>query len=283
MNDYDEDGNNIVPCPICLDVHCISKEDGKCPEEDEFVKSLKPPMNTQNKENNQSKEKKSKCCNAPAINGQDIDGDIEFECSNCHIWNCDLVENTPPVEQEEYSLGFTNPDGTRQEISKMHKIANQSIEKECNCKMVNDDITNEDCKMHQPADQSNTIGNKIINWEVLFDIKFVKSFVTKVGAYVSVFSIKSKPNQVKRFIKTLLSQATQEAKQQGYDEAVKMCVEKMEGGGYKEIDITDEKTGWRKKGKSGAYEHYTDGFTARWHNEILQDIINELQTNPDGK
>jgi hypothetical protein len=37
-NDYDNDGNNIVPCPICLDVYCPSKEDGKCPEEDEFAK-----------------------------------------------------------------------------------------------------------------------------------------------------------------------------------------------------------------------------------------------------
>lgn len=36
-DDYDNDGNNIVPCPICLDVHCPSKEDGKCPEEDAFV------------------------------------------------------------------------------------------------------------------------------------------------------------------------------------------------------------------------------------------------------
>ena len=30
--DYDEDGNNIVPCPICLDVYCPSKEGGECPE-----------------------------------------------------------------------------------------------------------------------------------------------------------------------------------------------------------------------------------------------------------
>lgn len=35
--DYDEDGNNIVPCPICLDVYCPSKEDGKCPKEDMFA------------------------------------------------------------------------------------------------------------------------------------------------------------------------------------------------------------------------------------------------------
>ena len=38
-NDYDEDGNNIVPCPICLSEHCPSKEGGKCPEEDEFAKA----------------------------------------------------------------------------------------------------------------------------------------------------------------------------------------------------------------------------------------------------
>lgn len=39
-NDYDSDGNNIVPCPICLDVHCPSKEEGKCPEEHEFVRAM---------------------------------------------------------------------------------------------------------------------------------------------------------------------------------------------------------------------------------------------------
>jgi hypothetical protein len=36
--DYDEDGNNIVPCPICLNVYCPSKEDGTCPDEEAFVK-----------------------------------------------------------------------------------------------------------------------------------------------------------------------------------------------------------------------------------------------------
>lgn len=38
--DYDSDGNNIVPCPICLSAYCASKEGGKCPEEDEFVRSI---------------------------------------------------------------------------------------------------------------------------------------------------------------------------------------------------------------------------------------------------
>ena len=41
-NDYDNDGNNIVPCPICLDVYCPSKEGGKCPEEDEYAKAMTP-------------------------------------------------------------------------------------------------------------------------------------------------------------------------------------------------------------------------------------------------
>jgi hypothetical protein len=37
-NDYDDDGNNIVPCPICNNVHCAGNEDGgKCPEEDMFA------------------------------------------------------------------------------------------------------------------------------------------------------------------------------------------------------------------------------------------------------
>ncbi len=39
-NDYDNDGNNIVPCPICLSEHCPSKEGGKCPDEDEFVEAM---------------------------------------------------------------------------------------------------------------------------------------------------------------------------------------------------------------------------------------------------
>lgn len=39
-NDYDEDGNNIVPCPICLSAHCPGKEGGKCPEEDEYATSM---------------------------------------------------------------------------------------------------------------------------------------------------------------------------------------------------------------------------------------------------
>lgn len=36
-NDYDNDGNNIVPCPICLSNYCPIKEGGKCPEEDMFA------------------------------------------------------------------------------------------------------------------------------------------------------------------------------------------------------------------------------------------------------
>lgn len=51
-DDYDEDGNNTVPCPICLNVYCPSNDfdqqgnnrnpNGKCPKEDEFIKSLTP-------------------------------------------------------------------------------------------------------------------------------------------------------------------------------------------------------------------------------------------------
>lgn len=70
LTDYDNDGNNIVPCPICLDQYCPSKGvscgncgkfiqppvpddwrgnctaggthhfDFKCPEEDEFVEAM---------------------------------------------------------------------------------------------------------------------------------------------------------------------------------------------------------------------------------------------------
>lgn len=38
--DFDEDGNNIVPCPICLDIYCPSKDNGKCPEEDDFINAM---------------------------------------------------------------------------------------------------------------------------------------------------------------------------------------------------------------------------------------------------
>jgi len=42
FDDYDEDGNNIVPCPLCLDIYCPSKEGGDeiCPDEEEFIKSM---------------------------------------------------------------------------------------------------------------------------------------------------------------------------------------------------------------------------------------------------
>ncbi len=44
-NDYDEDGNNIVPCPICGDVYCPSKEDGfECPENAAFAKEAEQRM-----------------------------------------------------------------------------------------------------------------------------------------------------------------------------------------------------------------------------------------------
>lgn len=39
-DDYDDDGNNIVPCPICLSIYCIGKTYGTCPEEEDFVMSL---------------------------------------------------------------------------------------------------------------------------------------------------------------------------------------------------------------------------------------------------
>ena len=39
-NDYDEDGNNIVPCPICMSNYNPCKDGGKCPMEDEFVRDM---------------------------------------------------------------------------------------------------------------------------------------------------------------------------------------------------------------------------------------------------
>lgn len=45
-NDFDNDGNNIVPCPICLNIFCPSKEGGKCPEEDDFKASFTPTVDS---------------------------------------------------------------------------------------------------------------------------------------------------------------------------------------------------------------------------------------------
>lgn len=39
-NDYDEDGNNIVPCPICMSNYNPCKNGGKCPDEDDFVRAV---------------------------------------------------------------------------------------------------------------------------------------------------------------------------------------------------------------------------------------------------
>ena len=39
-DDFDEEGNNIVQCPLCGDTYCPNKEGGVCPYEEEFIKSL---------------------------------------------------------------------------------------------------------------------------------------------------------------------------------------------------------------------------------------------------
>lgn len=39
-DDFDDDGNNIVPYPLCLSVYCPSKDDGECPEEDDFIRDM---------------------------------------------------------------------------------------------------------------------------------------------------------------------------------------------------------------------------------------------------
>ena len=49
-DDYDEEGNNIVPCPLCLNVYCPRKEGGKCPEEDEYVKHQEELLELDGKE-----------------------------------------------------------------------------------------------------------------------------------------------------------------------------------------------------------------------------------------
>jgi hypothetical protein len=46
-NDYDDDGNNIVPCPICLSQYCPSKYGGKCQDEEDFIKSTTNMNNKQ--------------------------------------------------------------------------------------------------------------------------------------------------------------------------------------------------------------------------------------------
>lgn len=41
-NDYDNDGNNIVPCPICGNVYCPSNSnpDEQCPEEEQYAEYM---------------------------------------------------------------------------------------------------------------------------------------------------------------------------------------------------------------------------------------------------
>ena len=48
-NDYDEDGNNIVPCPICLSTYCPNNKDdgGKCPDAEQFIRTLKQRENVE--------------------------------------------------------------------------------------------------------------------------------------------------------------------------------------------------------------------------------------------
>lgn len=55
QNDYDEDGNNVVLCPICLSEYCVSKEGGKCLEQDEYIKWLEERKNIK-LDNNSKKE-----------------------------------------------------------------------------------------------------------------------------------------------------------------------------------------------------------------------------------
>jgi len=46
-DDYDDDGNCIVPCPICNNVHCPSNSDDSvpCPEEADYIQSLQDKDN----------------------------------------------------------------------------------------------------------------------------------------------------------------------------------------------------------------------------------------------
>jgi hypothetical protein len=65
-NDFDNDGNNIVPCPICDSAYCPSKEKGKCPEEDDFVRAVR-------------------------LQQLQEEGDKEFDLKNGKYWNIGSV------------------------------------------------------------------------------------------------------------------------------------------------------------------------------------------------
>lgn len=68
--DYDDDGNNIVPCPICLDVHCAGKEEGgKCPKEDEFARYI--DFRSLQEETHAEFDKKSNYVDSEFIDGED--------------------------------------------------------------------------------------------------------------------------------------------------------------------------------------------------------------------
>lgn len=40
-DDYNEDGNNIVDCPLCLDMRCPGKDGGVCPKETDYYMNKK--------------------------------------------------------------------------------------------------------------------------------------------------------------------------------------------------------------------------------------------------
>lgn len=185
--------------------------------------------NNQNKENNQSK--KCSC------------GSVQFDYAG-RCLPCKSKHPTPPVER-------------------IQSIGKALSRPKCGCTSIMDVVKGgkeyKVCELHS-ADQSNTIGS----WEEELD-----SLLLDFDLLCSEEHFNRKDNDeyhlIKKVIKDLVTQATQEARQQGYDEAVKMCREKIDG----EID---EDT-WTEQ----------DGirYDTMLANRKLRNIINEL--TPDGK
>lgn len=81
-NDYDNEGNNIVPCPICLNVYCPSKQDGKCPEEDEYAASFNTMQETlQDRLQREVREKYSRAIAKNAMGYEELEDIISHTIS----------------------------------------------------------------------------------------------------------------------------------------------------------------------------------------------------------
>jgi hypothetical protein len=80
-------------------------------------------------------------------------------------------------------------------------------------------------------------------------------------------------------LNTLVARIVHETREGVLEEMREGVQTSLEKRKYVECDTLDDKHGWRQKGKSGAYESYTDRFTATWHNKILDECEQVILTH----